>query len=167
MPVFRETIYIDEERKVMRLKQQSTKEWFNSYLTFQHIKEDSSRNHVTKEDKENMWLPLYSIMNTHNIPFKLRAPEEILNIIPQANFNFILNEKTENNNARLFEVDIFGFDKSPRREMADLCVLALGERETSIESERDLKRDILGFFKGHLKRDFNWEVDLLGLALSS
>ena len=113
MPVFRETIYIDEERKVMRLKQQSTKEWFNSYLTFQHIKEDSSRNHVTKEDKENMWLPLYSIMNTHNIPFKLRAPEEILNIIPQANFNFILNEKTENNNARLFEVDILKPSRGP------------------------------------------------------
>ena len=89
----------------MRLKQQNTKEWFNSYLTFQHIKENSSRNLVTKDDKDNMWLPIYNDINLNNLlPFKINSPEEILRIIPQPNFKFIRNSKTDHNNARLFEV---------------------------------------------------------------
>ena len=88
----------------MRLKQQNTKEWFNSYLTFQHVKKHSSVNLVTQDDRDNMWLPLYSDINSLNVPLKLRAPEEILKIVPQSNFNFILNSRTEHNNARLFEV---------------------------------------------------------------
>ena len=89
----------------MRLKEQNSKEWFNSYLTFQHIKENSSRNYVTQDDKDNMWLPFYSDVNSHTKPLKLRAPEEILRIIPQHSFDFSLNSKTDHNNARLFEVD--------------------------------------------------------------
>ena len=101
----RETIYIDEEKKYMRLKEQNTKEWFNSYLTFQHIKENSLRNLVPQNDRDNMWLPIYSDINLYNnMPHKIRSPEEILRIIPQPNFNFIPNSKTDHNNARLFEV---------------------------------------------------------------
>ena len=88
----------------MRLKEQNTKEWFNSYLTFQHIKENSSRNLVKQNDKDNMWLPLYSEINSHSIPISLRSPEESLKIIPHPNFDFTLNSKTDHNNARLFEV---------------------------------------------------------------
>ena len=108
----RETIYIDEEKKYMRLKQQNTKEWFNSYLTFRNIRETSSRNLVTKDDMENMWLPLYNDVNSLNIPLKLHASSETLKIIPKANFNYILNSKTDQNNARLFEVDIYGSKRS-------------------------------------------------------
>ncbi len=88
----------------MSLKTQNTKAWFNSYLTFQHVKENSS-NLVTQDDRDNMWLPFYSEINLFSIlPYKIPAPEEILRIIPQSNFNFILNSKTDHNNARLFEV---------------------------------------------------------------
>ena len=89
----------------MRLKTQNTKEWFNSYLTFQHIKENSSKNLVNQDDRDSMWLPIYNDMNLNNIlPHMIPAPEEILRIIPQPNFKFIRNSKTDHNNARLFEV---------------------------------------------------------------
>ena len=120
--VFRENIYLDEEKESMHLKQQNTKEWFNSYLTFQHIKKNSSRNLVNQHDRDNMWLPMYNDVNTYSVPQRLCKTDDTLEIIPQPNFNFILNSKTDHNNARLFEVDILNSDKSPRREMADLCV---------------------------------------------
>ena len=89
----------------MRLKQQNTKVWFNSYLTFQHLKKSSSRNLVTKDDMDNMWLPIYNDVNAQDRKLLLVASDEILRIIPQKNFNFVLNSKTEHKNARLFEVD--------------------------------------------------------------
>ena len=88
----------------MRLKQQNTKEWFNSYLIFQHVKENSSSNLVHQDDMNNMWSPYYSDVNSYNIPTRLRELEEILKIIPHPKFEFILNSKSEHNNARLFEV---------------------------------------------------------------
>ena len=89
----------------MRLKEQNTKEWFNSYLTFQHIKENSLRNLVPQNDRDNMWLPIYSDINLYkNLPHKIPSPEEVLRIIPKPYFNFIRNCKTDHNNARLFEV---------------------------------------------------------------
>ena len=57
-----------------------------------------------------MWLPLYNNVNSHSIPLRLGSigtsdsSEDTLKIIPQPNFNFILNSKTDHNNARLFEV---------------------------------------------------------------
>ena len=92
----------------MRLKEQNTKEWFNSYLTFQHVKKNSSKNIVNQDDRDNMWLPLYNDVNSHSKPLKLgtSSSDDTLKIIPQPNFNFILNSKTDYNNARLFEVDI-------------------------------------------------------------
>ena len=88
----------------MRVKQQNAKEWFNSYLTFQHIKENSSGCLVNEDDMDNMWLPMYSDVNAYNFPTKLNAPAEILKIIPHFNFDFILSSKTDHNNARLFKV---------------------------------------------------------------
>ena len=57
-----------------------------------------------------MWLPIYNDVNSHSIPLSLSyvdSSEDTLKIIPQPNFNFILNSKTDHNNARLFEVQIF------------------------------------------------------------
>ena len=98
----------------MHLKEQNTKEWFNPYLTFQHVKKNSSRNIVNQDDRDNMWLPLYNNVNSHSKPFKLGSTrfisssddQDTLKIIPEPNFNFILNSKTDHNNDRLFEVDI-------------------------------------------------------------
>ena len=101
----RETIYIDEDKKFMRLKRQNTKKWFNSYLTFQHLKGNTSRNHVNQDDRDNMWLPIYNEINAQDkTKIVLFAEEEIFKIVPLTNNNFILNSKTDHNNARLFKV---------------------------------------------------------------
>ncbi len=88
----------------MYLKEMNTKEWFNSYLTFQHIKENPSRNLVNQDDMNNMWLPMFIDVNSHSIPLRLEASVDTLKIIPQPNCHFVLNSKTDHNNARLFEV---------------------------------------------------------------
>ena len=89
----------------MRLKRQNIKKWFNSYLTFQHLKANSSRNLVNSDDRDNMWLPIYDEVNAQDkTKIVLFREEEIFKIIPQANFNFILNSKSDHNNARLFKV---------------------------------------------------------------
>ena len=101
----RETIFLDEEKKIMRLKRQNTKKWYNSYLTFQHLKKNSSRNIVNKDDRDNMWLPIYNEINSQDhLKNVLFEEEEIHKIVPQKNFNSILNSKSEYNNARLFKV---------------------------------------------------------------
>ena len=88
----------------MRLKRQNTKEWFNSYLTFQHLKKNFM-NLVNKEDRDNMWMPLYDEQNVRDHTKVLfSAEDEVLKIVPQENFNFVLNSNTDNSNARLFEV---------------------------------------------------------------
>ena len=103
--MYRETIYIDEDKKFMRLKRQNTKKWFNSYLIFQHLKDNSSRNDVNQDDRENMWLPMYDEINAQDkSKIVLFEYEEIFKIVPQTNNNFILNSKTNHNNARLFKV---------------------------------------------------------------
>ena len=125
----RETIYIDEEKKYMRLKQQNTKEWFNSYLTFQHIKKKASRNLLTNNDRDNMWLPIYSEVNSHSMSLMFPSPKETLKIIPHPNFDFTLIDKTEYNNARLFKVD-----KYMKIQIQAFTVFTGLSKRTSIES---------------------------------
>ena len=110
-------MYIDEDQKVMRLKQQNTKEWFNSYLTFQHIKKNFM-NLLNKDDRDNMWIPIYDDRNVQGqTRYLLSGEEEILKIVPQENFDFILSSPSEHRNARLFEV------KSLKTSRLDRCLL--------------------------------------------
>ena len=91
----------------MRTKRQNTKEWFNSYLTFQNLKENSSRNLIHKHDRDSMWLAIYDEINTEDQSKAVETDDsEMFKILPQANFNFVLNSKIEHRNARLFEVSI-------------------------------------------------------------
>ena len=99
----RETIYIDEEKKYLRSKRQNTKEWYNSYLTFQNLKKDSL-NQIHPDDENNMWLAIYDEINTKDKKScELTQDTHIFKVIPQHNFNFVLNSKSEFHNARLFE----------------------------------------------------------------
>ena len=62
-------------------------------------------NLVNQDDRNNMWLPLYDEQNVRDHTKVLLSDEdEILKIIPQENFNFVLNSYTDYSNARLFEV---------------------------------------------------------------
>ena len=99
----RETIYIDEDNKYLRSKRQNTKEWYNSYLTFQNLK-NNSITPIHSEDKKNMWLAIYDEINSMDEnSCKLTDDTPILKVLPKHNFDFILNSKTEFHNARLFE----------------------------------------------------------------
>ena len=99
----RETIYIDEEKKFLRSKRQNTKEWYNSYLTFQNLKKDSI-NEIHPDDENNMWLAIYDEINTlDQKSCELTGDTPIFKVIPDPSFDFVLNSKTEFHNARLFE----------------------------------------------------------------
>ena len=100
----RETIYIDEIQKIMRLKKQNTRFWYNSYLTFQNLKSDS-KNLIQLNDKEKMWWPAFELINSESIEKCKRTEErEIFTASPTQ--NYVLNEKNEVRNAFLFEVRI-------------------------------------------------------------
>ena len=102
--LFRECIYINEEQKYLRSKRENTKEWFNSYLTYQNLKNTSSNN-IHQYDRDNMWLAIYDEINSVDASKSKRTDDtEIFKILPQDDFNFILNSKTEHRNARLFKV---------------------------------------------------------------
>ena len=102
----RETIFIDEEKKYLRSKRSNTKEWFNSYLTFQNLKKDSI-NQIHPDDEKNMWLAVYDEINTKDkSSCTLTEDTPIFKVIPQPNFDFVLNSKTEVHNARLFQASI-------------------------------------------------------------
>ena len=47
----------------LRETRQNTKEWYNSYLTFQNLKKDSI-NEIHPDDEKNMWLAIYDDVNT-------------------------------------------------------------------------------------------------------
>ena len=99
----RETIYINEEKKYLRSKRQNTKEWFNRYLTFQNLK-NSSNNPINSDDMDNMWLAIYNEINTNDVNSCSRTDDaHIFKVIPQTNFEFVLNSRTEFYNAYLFE----------------------------------------------------------------
>ena len=102
----RETILIDEVKKIMRLKKQNVKEWFNAYLTFQNLNENDI-NLVHTEDRNNMWTPNYDSINAENEKMCLRTDEtEILKAIPDPNKKHSWNSKTQHRNAFLFKVNM-------------------------------------------------------------
>ena len=52
-----------------------------------------------------MWLAIYDEINSVDTSKSKRTDDtEIFKILPQDDFNFILNSKTEHRNARLFKV---------------------------------------------------------------
>ena len=98
----RETIYIDEVQKIMRLKKQNTRFWYNSYLTFQNLKRDS-KNLIQMNDKDDMWWPVFELINSENIE-KCKRTEERETFTASPTQNYFLNGKNEVRNAFLFKV---------------------------------------------------------------
>ena len=98
----RETIYIDEDKKIMRLKKQNTRFWYNSYLTFQNLRRYSI-NLIQMNDKENMWIPFFELINSESKE-KCKRTEESETFTASPTQNFIFNGKNELRNAFLFKV---------------------------------------------------------------
>ena len=101
----RETIYIDEDKKIMRLKKQNTRFWYNSYLTFQNLK-NHTLNVIQINDRDNIWKPNFVGRNSENIEKSIRTDEADI-FIATPTQNFVLNGKNEHQNAFLFKVHTF------------------------------------------------------------
>ena len=99
-----ETIFIDEDKKFMRLKKENTRFWYNSYLTFQNLK-NHTLNVIQINDRDNIWKPRFVGRNIENIDKCKRTDEsDIFKASPTQ--NFALNEKTEHQNAFVFKVQL-------------------------------------------------------------
>ena len=100
----REIVYINEEQQFIRTKKEVFKEWFNSYLTFQNLKQNAT-NLINSDDKNLMWFPSFSDVNVEDNKKCIQTKEvELLKVVPHKDFKFSLNSNTEPLNAFLFKV---------------------------------------------------------------
>ena len=97
-------LYIDEEESFIRLTFNMDKSWCDSSLTFQNLKKDQI-NSIFLDDKNIIWSPWITDKNVRNVDMSIRADdEEIFKVVPNTEFNFKYNSKTNSHNALLFEV---------------------------------------------------------------
>ena len=100
----REIVYINEEQQFIRTKKEVFKEWFNSYLTFQNLKQNAT-NLINNDDRNLMWFPSFSDINVEDKKKCIQTKEvELLKVVPPKDFKFSLNSNTEPLNAFLFKV---------------------------------------------------------------
>ena len=105
----REIVYINEEQQFIRTKKEVFKEWFNSYLTFQNLKQNAT-NLINSDDKNLMWFPKFSDVNVEDNKKCIQTKEvELLKVVPHKDFKFSLNSYTEPLNAFLFKVEAILF----------------------------------------------------------
>ena len=100
----RDTIYIDEVNKIMRLKKQNVRYWYNSYLTFQNLREDSN-NLIQMNEKDNMWIPTLALINSESAE-KCKRTEDREELIAFPTQTYVLNKKNQVKNAFIFKVRI-------------------------------------------------------------
>ena len=100
----REIVYINEEQQFIRTKKEVFKEWFNSYLTFQNLKQNAT-NLINSDDRNLMWFPSFSDVNVEDKRKCIQTKEvELLKVVPHKDFRFSLNSNTEPLTAFLFKV---------------------------------------------------------------
>ena len=97
-------IFINEDENFLRHLFGTNYEWFNSYLTFQHLK-NGSQNFLSPMEKDEIWLPWVVIKNMESEK-KCQSTEvpETIEIVPNSNFNYVHNSKIQHQNAFLFKV---------------------------------------------------------------
>ena len=102
--IIEEIAYINEDENSIRTMHRTIKEWYNSYLTFQHLKNDSE-NFLNLLEKDEMWVPWMTQTNIVSSDKCKRADEpEALKVVPNKDFRFQYNLMTEFQNAILFKV---------------------------------------------------------------
>ena len=102
--IIQKIAYINEEENSIRATHRTIKEWYNSYLTFQHLKNDTE-NFLNPLEKDEMWVPWMTQTNIVSSDKCKRADEpEALKVVPNKDFKFQHNHQTEFLNAHLFKV---------------------------------------------------------------
>ena len=99
-------LLIDEIEKFMRFSYFFQKQWFNSYITFQNLKNDTV-NLIFPEDRETMYMPYLSIVNLENEDkCKKTDFKDFISILPNEAYEYEYNGKENFQNAFLFQVFI-------------------------------------------------------------
>ena len=100
---FRKILYIDEVENFIRITFLQKKEWYDSLLTYQNLKRDKV-NLISEEDKAIIWIPFITYKNIENAAKAKRTDEpDLFKVVPNEEFYFKHNSKTDNQNAFLFE----------------------------------------------------------------
>ena len=106
---FRQILYIDEEENFLRITHSLEKDWYDSLLTYQNLKKDRV-NLISKHDKNMIWTPWITYNNVENAAKSKRTGKaEKFIVVPNEEFHFKHNSKTDNQNALLFEELNFNF----------------------------------------------------------
>ena len=101
---YREILYIDEEEGFVRITHSLQKDWYDSLLTYQNLKKHQP-NLISEADKNLIWTPWVTFKNIENKDKTKRTDEpEVFKVVPNKNFHYKHNTKTDNFNAFLFEV---------------------------------------------------------------
>ena len=97
-------LYIDEIEKFMRLSYLLKKQWFNSFITFQNLKENKT-NFLFPQEKGNVWIPYISVKNMENRDKCTQTDfADFISIQPDKEFEFEYNSYENFQNAFLFKV---------------------------------------------------------------
>ena len=99
-----EIITVDENNGYFKTKMTIVRNWYDPQLTYQNLKKTSTKNRMSTEDKKSMWIPLAVAKNIeHKDEIKMTEKPEILTIIPNSDFKFRRDDKTNIQNTMLFK----------------------------------------------------------------
>lgn len=94
---------VNENENFIKFVYAVRKEWYNSYLNFQHLKVND-KNVIFANDRKSMWIPWLEAPNLENRDkCAPKDKKEIIRVDPMENFNHEYSPYTEPNNAFLFK----------------------------------------------------------------
>ena len=101
-----EIIAIDEHDGYFKIKMTLLRKWFNTQLTYQNLKQGVGKNEMSKDDIERMWKPFTVFENIeHADEEKMTQQPDIMMIIPNPEFKFKKDDRSNFRNTRLFRGD--------------------------------------------------------------
>jgi hypothetical protein len=102
--VISKIITIDENTGYFNIKMTSVRNWFNPQLKYQNLKRTAAKNTMTDDDIKFMWIPWTLLENIeHGDDVKKTDLRDIMTIIPNPDFTFTNDDKTNIQNTMIFE----------------------------------------------------------------
>ena len=97
-------ITINENDGYFKAKLTLIRNWYNPQLQYRNLKREASKNQMTKDDKNFMWIPWTVIDNIeHRDNIMQTDLRDIVTIIPSKDFKFVRDQKTNIENTMVFE----------------------------------------------------------------
>ena len=99
-----EIITIDENNGFFEIKMTVVRNWFNTQLTYQNLKRNSAKNTMSTEDIKRMWKPWTISQNIKHVDEAKKTDKaDIMTIIPNSDFKFTRDGRTNIHNTMLFK----------------------------------------------------------------